>query len=434
MCVKSGYKTLTVIELANVLQALEEGNLSFRAVRVYLGCLALVAIREAARRSRQKRHEKPRDTSHYRLEELSRLTGLSCPVVKKALASLKRADLLSFSSSEIVICKEAHLNASHLLAHLAGKRSPHRPLPIPRSALRFLARCPKQALVKTTIAYLARGLTLDRKTGEVRGAGTVKASWIADTMNLSLRSVKAARNELISLGLITKDTASHQCKLNRDGAYFRLNLDWKEKGSDSEPLPPPVTDKDRREIAPPQVKTEPTFAPLKKDKKTSYESKNQETRASEPTGVYKTERRRGEPTLRNIQREDLCQFARVDALYHQAVQAGWITSSESSYLNFLAAAIRARTQTKGDPVRIFVGILKKQLFHHITHEEEERARAAIRKHREGIGLQVSSTETSTSTQPQILETSSSRSTTGWIAALISRSLNEKNGLRPHPSV
>ena len=50
MCVESGYKTVTATEIGNCISALNRKVISYRAVRVYFGCLALVAMRDAARR------------------------------------------------------------------------------------------------------------------------------------------------------------------------------------------------------------------------------------------------------------------------------------------------------------------------------------------------------------------------------------------------
>src|SRR5262249_22308288 len=131
------------------------------------------------------------------------------------------------------------------------------------------ACCPRPALGKTTLAYLARGLSIERRTGEVGNAGAAKASWMARTVGISLRSVKAARRELIEGGFISKDTGSFQWKLNRDGAYFRINLSWSWNEVPKRCAP--------EKFSPRSAKTHPAFAPPYKDRKTSYESKTQKT-------------------------------------------------------------------------------------------------------------------------------------------------------------
>jgi hypothetical protein len=222
--VQSGYKTITPAECGSLIHALNERRISYRAVRVYFACLSRIAIRDAAKRSSKKMTGKVREKSRYRIAEVCAATGLHEKAVRSELRSLARCGILSFSESSIAIRRDQYPCDSDLSAALAGKRSCKRPVPVPRSVLRFLARSQRAALGKTTLAYLVRGMAIDRESGEVRGVGTVKASWIADVMKVSLRAVKAARKELIALGLITKDTGSLQRKLNRDGAYFRINL------------------------------------------------------------------------------------------------------------------------------------------------------------------------------------------------------------------
>jgi hypothetical protein len=104
----------------------------------------------------------------------------------------------------------------------------------------------------------------------------------------------------------------------------------------------------------------------------------------------------GKPDLRNICPEDIKRLSRLRELYRQATEAGWIERSEPAFLNFAAAAARA-TRVAGDPVRIFVGIVRRGLWHHITQEQEERAAAVIRRERErkatpgvAIGIDLSS--------------------------------------------
>jgi hypothetical protein len=405
---KSGYKTITPIELCNVLYLLDEGKLSKKSLQVYFACFSLVAIREAAKRSLSKNPKKGMFVPSYRLKELSRATMLSESAIKKELKTLESLDLLRFAESEIKISKIPITGSEELLLTLSCNRSSKRPIPIPRSILRFLSKCEKISTVKTLLAYILRGLTLSR-TGEITGKGSVKSSWISDEMSLSLRSVKSARKELIELGIVTADTNSHQCKLNRTGAYFTINLDWtdykKEESvigqnkHDNITYPQKMTDNavdnlflSESEFAPLPTKKEQVFAPPYKDKKTSskeeykYQKPLNASRLK-PSGVFtKQVGEEKPPTIKNIIFDDFKSFFRTEELYTQAVKAGWITDSENNFLNWVAAAVRAKTLTEGDPVRVFVGIVRKKLFAHITLAEEERAQAAIKKFRYGADL------------------------------------------------
>ena len=84
----------------------------------------------------------------------------------------------------------------------------------------------------------------------------------------------------------------------------------------------------------------------------------------------------------NLKREDLEKFAPIEALFWQAVDRKLLRDSEMDVLNFLGAAVRARFGNARDPVRVFVAIVRRGLWNHITCEEEDRARAALARHRE----------------------------------------------------
>lgn len=387
MYVQSGYKTITPAECGSLIHALNEKRISYRAVRVYFACLSLIAIRDAAKRSSKRMTGAGRESQRYRVAELCSLTGLPEEAIRRELRSLTRSGILSFSESSIAIHCGSPASDTAVSMALAGKRSCKRPVPVPRSVLRFLARSQKAALGKTTLAYLFRGMAIDRTSGEVRGVGTVKASWIADVMNLSLRSAKAARRELIALGFITKDTGSVQRKLNRDGAYFRIDLSWGTR-------PRCVASRSQRSgtgsaqrvakavIAPRKVRKNPDFAPPMKEMKTPYGSKDQKAWTAKPSGVSSKPDRVGEPSIRNVQREDLMSYSRTESLYRQAVKVSWVEDSEASLLNWMSAAVRAKCCRARDPVRVFVGIVKRGLWNYITEADEERARRAIVRYRD----------------------------------------------------
>ena len=130
----------------------------------------------------------------------------------------------------------------------------------------------------------------------------------------------------------------------------------------------------------------PQISPPYKDSLTPYRNENQKPRDSEPAGVSSKRVEEGgrillPPTIKDVKREDLEQFSRCSELYRQAVEAGWIAGSEAQRLNWFAAACRAKSsKTVQDPVRTFVGIVRRGLWEHITQADEERARAAVNKY------------------------------------------------------
>ena len=361
MYLQDGYKLIRADQLTAALAAANARTINFRALRAYLGCFELIAIREAAERSTTKLRKTP--LRRFLASELAALIDPEEHVsVSRELSQLKRAGLLTFSEAAIIV-SDAPIQGAELHS-LIGGRGTRRLIPVPRRVLRFLASCSKPALVKTVIAYLLRGLTLD-KTGEIKSTGTAKVSWICKLCQISERAARSARAELIRTGWITKDTGSFQRKLNRDGAYFVINTAWKRVF---------------KPFAPPRAEKCTEFAPPLKRLETPSDSKNQKLTERDKSGFCGKERG-GKPDLRYIQPEDIRKPSRLRELYFQATQAGWLQPSEANFLNFAAAAVRAN-RAAGDSVRIFIGIIRRGLWHHISASDEERGTAVLRSVRE----------------------------------------------------
>lgn len=357
MCLQDGYKLIRANQLLAALSALNTGQISFRSFRVYLASHELLAIREAAERSTGTSSRPAR--RRFREAEIAKLIGRGeLAAVSRELGALRRVGLLSFAESNIALRDDIPCGIEE---GLLGGRGERRLVPVPRKVLAFLAACPKPALAKTVVAYLLRGLTLER-SGEIRAAGTVKISWICKLCKISERAARSARAELIRLGWISKDTGSFQRKLNRDGAYFLINKAWGRVA---------------REIAPPRAERSRGFAPPLGRPETPSELKNQKLATREGSGFCEKVRG-GKPRLSNILPDDIRKPGRLRELFEQATNAGWLERSEANLLNFAGAAVRAN-RAAGDSVRIFVGIVRKRLWHHISHEDEERGRAVLKQ-------------------------------------------------------
>ena len=366
-----GYKSVSVVQFCNGLTAYDAGVISFRALRVYFAAFAVVAAREAARRSAGPRRRRRSAGVRYCLEEFERLTSIATGEVRGLLRRLERAGLLTFSESAITVSSDPTPAAGVLAELVAGRgRSAQRYVPVPRPVLRLLARSTKPAFAKTLVGYLIRGLTIDRRTGEVKAKGSVKLTWIACAFDVSERAARYARRELLRLGLITPDAGSSQRKLNRDGAYFTVNSAW---GG-------PLTETGPAQTAPPAAQNATPIAPPDEDSKTSSELKDRTTRRAERAGACG--RGIGTPVLHAIRPDDLRRTSSVLALYEQAAHAGWLERSESNRVNFVAAAVRA-VQVRGDSVRIFVALVRRRLWHHITAAQEDRAAEAIKRFTNG---------------------------------------------------
>jgi hypothetical protein len=366
----TGYKTVTPNQIGNLLHALTAGHVPWVVARVWFACLEMVAIREAAQRVRHVKRDKRKIEPHFKRTELMELTGLNARAVGKAVVAIQRSGLVSLTPKAITVADSPLPDAGETIRTISGGRSPKRPIPVPRALLRFLAEQPKPALGKVMVGYVCRGLSIDRQGGAIRGAGTVKASWLAETFGLSLRSVRYAQAELRRTGWIPKDTGSRQGKLNRHGAWFCIKLDW---------VPPVASAK--LKIAPPRPEKGTPVAPPNEDRKTPSESKNQKP------GVFGIGNGRDQPPMRtpltgpslsNVRIEDLQDRERLRTLHRQAVERGWLRDCEADTLNFFAAAVRARTTTTRDPVRVFVALLRSRQWAHITQSQESAARAMLR--------------------------------------------------------
>jgi len=252
---QDGYKLIRADQLVGVIGALNDRRITFRAFRTYIGCFELLAIREAADRSKPK-GGKNRQRRFLRSELTALIDGKDRTTVSRELSSLKAAGLLAFAETGIDLTAESR---GDVLLPFLGSRGGKRLIPVPRQVLKFLAGCTRPALAKTVIAYLLRGLSLER-TGKVKSAGTVKISWICALCRISERAARAARAELIRLGWITKDTGSFQRKLNRDGAYFVIDPAWRRVFNRSAPL---------------EARKSTGSAPPKEKQETPYGSKNQ---------------------------------------------------------------------------------------------------------------------------------------------------------------
>ena len=194
-----------------------------------------------------------------------------------------------------------------MLSDFSGRRSPKRPVPIPRPVLRYLSKCEKKSVALTLLAYLFRGLSISRRGGVIKNAGSVKASFIAEATFQTVRSVRSARKVLLELGIITPDVGSTQLKLNKTGAYFTIDTLWRPKVIGAEPVD--NSQAASAQISSPPIIKEDNFSPPYKDMKTSLvkEYKNQRTldEPKNPTGVFKKNNKIKKPDIRNIEPDDL---------------------------------------------------------------------------------------------------------------------------------
>ena len=381
--IDGGYSLVSLGTLCNLLAAVDSRRISEKSLRVFFAVLNAVASRQAAALS----GSTAKNTTHnYSTKELAERAGLPLPQVESCLTQLEGAGLLQWSPKKITIVRQVQPYATETLT-VTGAGSGRRLVPLPRRVIRFLMRGQASSVVRTMLAYMVRGLRRNREEG-IKHKGAVKCSWIVKLTGLCLRSVKSARQVLIDLGWISKDTGSHQLKLNRTGAYFVINLNWceddehisasraalsctaqEEKSSAFAPLPP--------ENAPP-------LAPLIKQSTSLQEVKNQKPRTTKKQGdtVQNTKKQKigssgfsEEISFFDIKPEDITQVSRLLKLYQSAVRLGIVVQSRLSLLNFIAAAAKAKRIGR-NPVAIFVWTVRNG-FQYLADKDEIRAQEVL---------------------------------------------------------
>ncbi len=201
--IDGGYVFISKKSLGDLNAQISTRKLSAIEGRGTLAFLEMQSIRRTAAAIRSRSQKRTKLIPNYNAKEFSRLTNLPLRVASKIF---KKVSAVEFNPKE------------------SGKL-----IPVPRRVIRFLAKCQKRSTLLVLLTYLERGLSLDK--GKIKSAGTAKASLISQKTGLTIRSVRTARKELLKLGLITPDTTKYQRKLNKDGAYFTINLLWNEKDS-----------------------------------------------------------------------------------------------------------------------------------------------------------------------------------------------------------
>jgi len=219
----------------------------------------------------------------------------------------------------------------------------------------------RPAVVGTAIGHLLRCMYY--RAGECKARGLCKASWIAETLELDERTVKAARSTLIRDGVMVRE-ATPQRVMNRWGVAVRFNLEWSQVGQGTVPGSPPPGRISTTERPPP-----------KRTGNSLPRSENQKPGVPVPSGVCG---RRGEPPrLSAVVPDDLRSRSRLETLRLEAVSKGLLGPSEADRLKFMAAAIHARRVASRNECGLFAAVVQRGLWHVIDHRHEEATRLRL---------------------------------------------------------
>jgi hypothetical protein len=231
--------------------------------------------------------------------------------------------------------------------------------------------------------------------------GWCKASWIAEVFRMDLRSIKAARKHLVTIGWLRLcDTPQPLC--NRWGTYALINLSWTRTASERtaeanlETFPsgsPPPPEFCTTELPPlPKEHTQPLQEvlhqqpALQADFSTpSHPRQHTDPASSRPSsGVKQLAQEHSKPTtiqpptLRHIIPDDLQDTARLLTLFAQAQAQGLIGKSDSDRLTFLALAEHAKIVGSQNPCGLFAALVHRQHWHFVTDSDEDVAQARLK--------------------------------------------------------
>lgn len=354
--VQGGYIAMRAGELLSLLIAYKRG-LKPAAIRLYLA-----AHLEAVAQS----FTPHQDIS---LSEIAQRAKLATYTAQKALRELEATGLLTLKEGNLTFCATVTPEAEPYLADL--KTSPQRPVPIPRRIMRVLARHGRASELVGALIHLLRCLFINQ--GNINHTGFIKNAFITRLTGLSDRTIQGARHWMKAMGWIIPKSVT-QGVLNRFGGCFSVNLN------------PPLEDESEALISLQEPSRSAEFAPppsaslLYTNNQPNYQYvPPQEDPPSFHSGVFAKTMEK--PTLTDIQQEDLQVMPRLEALYRQAIDRKWLPDCEASIKNFVAAATRS-IQIEGNPVKIFVGLVKKGLWGYITQAQEDKSLKALKNYRE----------------------------------------------------
>lgn len=344
--VPGGYIAIRAGELLSLLVAYREG-IKPAAVRLYLAS-HLEAVEEGFNPNHQ-----------ITLIDLAKRAKLADYTAQKALRELETAGLLTLKEGTLTFSPGVTPEAEPYLADL--KTSPDRPVPIPRRILRLLASHGTASELIGTLAHLLRCLFINQ--GSINTTGFIKNELITRLTGLCDRAIQGARNWMKKMGFISARNVSQRV-LNRLGGCFSVNLNFN-LGAKPGVIIAPQEPSRVAEFAPPPAVTHI----YKNNKPINHYVEFKGEECSRKSGIFGVTHKHS--TLTDIKPEDLREMPRLEALYRQAVARKWLPDCENSIRNFVGAATRSR-QVEGNPVKIFVGIVKKGLWHHVTQAQEER--------------------------------------------------------------
>src|SRR5215471_4882454 len=213
-----GFVFLTVQQLCLLWWVYHTRLIQLRDFRVWFAAHEMVA-----RRCQIDTDQVPEYTSN---EIHGLIGGVGGEHIRASIRRLEVLGLLTWSSTKLTFATSTlDLQGTHDLvdfyAMYDATPNHSRRVPVPRQVIRLIAGGLKASVIATMLGYLIRCLYYRQQ--RCCSGGWCKASWIAEVFGVDLRSVKAARKDLIAMGwLRTFHPSQRLC--NRWGTYTLISL------------------------------------------------------------------------------------------------------------------------------------------------------------------------------------------------------------------
>lgn len=383
--IAGGYIPVTTQELCCVWGSLRDGLIRPLDVRTWLAAHEVAARRKFA----------PRDSRPvYEPEELARLVGSGGgePGVRASLRRLGALGLVTWTaggprfiaSVEDIQTDQIPEGVRDMLALMPRGR---RTFPMPRRVLRLLAGGVTRAVLATVLGHLVRCVHHDARSGW-SGEGATKASWVAEAFGLSERSVVRARAHLIEELRWLEPLEAPQWYQNAYGGRFRVDLAWGGEAA----LPGPEAAPGDARLSPPLAPFDAGLSPPREEQISPSEIQESDLGGEAPapprTDVFEPKKGEGSkalppPRLGDVTCADLRHIPRVMELFDQALSSpvwrsrGWTPQdTPAERLNWAGAARRASVRGGPNPPGLFVHLVTRRLWGHVTGDDEDAVRVA----------------------------------------------------------
>jgi hypothetical protein len=247
-----GFLFLTVQQLCLLWWAYRTRRIQLRDFRVWFAAQEMVARRCQLA---------PDQAPAYTPQELHGLVGgVGGEHLRASIRRLEALGLLTWSSSTLAFAtsprdiRGVEDFADFFTMHKAITNNCRR-VPVPRQAVRLIAGGCRTAVIATMLGHMIRCLYY--RDHRCISGGWCKASWIAEVFRVDLRTIKAARKHLVTMGWLQM-LHTPQILCNRWGSYALISLSWTRPATDRMATQPIIGDP---LTAPAHASTPPTESP-----------------------------------------------------------------------------------------------------------------------------------------------------------------------------